>query len=876
MPPRRSSRAKAAKADDDVEPTTAPSASAGSKRRAPPQAPGAKRSRGGAGKVAASAAAAPAQPTPTGAPQTGTSKKVGLSGAAPPSTTAPLGTVDAGLAKQDAALAARAIVRSDQSGSGLLRDAKLVLVDPAKNTDKYYILQLLEDPSPSPMPTAAKGKRKAKAAPAGAGGAAHYVFSRWGRTGTGGQCKLDGPMDLAAAEAAFDKIYTDKTGAPGWGPPCAPRVNKYTHLQTAASLAAAGASTSTSAPVSTTDVWQYYLSADPLGKPDGWYDYDPSNSQEVETLYRELAHNPSLGVRFVTSESSGFTYKVDLFSYQQTNTASGKVRSIRRAPPGAGGPPPPAPGAPGAGRHTTPPIKPSAAPPRPAASPSAGSLAGTVDAHAPPFLLGGMVVNGFDATLNQTNLGANANKFIKVQLIRQAPGSGVTLHRRWGRVGEAGQQKQEGPFSDAQGELKFKSYFRSKTGWEWDDRADAPPAPAGKYGLVDMETDEAAAKRQLAPAPVNGASSAHPTPAKQAPPATLPCTLDTPTQALVDLIFEKETFESAMTALELDPQRLPLGALSKAQIERGEKALEAVEAALAKGTSRAELARLTSAFFTIIPHAFGRRAPPVLDTQEAVDVKFDMLNTLRDIDEANQMVTRAAAAAGPLPARPHPADEKVQQLHCDLTTLAESDPELALIRTYLEHTKGGGGGRSLRTVWRVDRHGEAPRFAAHDALDNRRLLWHGTNVAVVAAILKSGLRIMPHSGGRVGKGIYLADMHEKSAGYVRPVPTRGGRGGHAAIMFLVEAALGKAHEVTADGEPSRYTSAPAGCDSVLAVGRTQPDPTKDVRIKIDGRPVTMPQGARKDTGVQSSFHHNEYLVYKETQHRIRYVLLFDW
>ena len=34
-------------------------------------------------------------------------------------------------------------------------------------------------------------------------------------------------------------------------------------------------------------------------------------------------------------------------------------------------------------------------------------------------------------------------------------------------------------------------------------------------------------------------------------------------------------------------------------------------------------------------------------------------------------------------------------------------------------------------------------------------MWHGTNVAVVVAILKTGLRIMPHSGGRVGKGIYL-------------------------------------------------------------------------------------------------------------------------
>ena len=38
-------------------------------------------------------------------------------------------------------------------------------------------------------------------------------------------------------------------------------------------------------------------------------------------------------------------------------------------------------------------------------------------------------------------------------------------------------------------------------------------------------------------------------------------------------------------------------------------------------------------------------------------------------------------------------------------------------------------------------------------------------MAVVAAILKSGLRIMPHSGGRVGSGIYFASENSKSADY---------------------------------------------------------------------------------------------------------------
>lgn len=60
---------------------------------------------------------------------------------------------------------------------------------------------------------------------------------------------------------------------------------------------------------------------------------------------------------------------------------------------------------------------------------------------------------------------------------------------------------------------------------------------------------------------------------------------------------------------------------------------------------------------------------------------------------------------------------------------------------------------------------QGERFSENESLENRRLLWHGTNIAVVAAILKSGLRIMPHSGGRVGRGIYFASENCKSAGY---------------------------------------------------------------------------------------------------------------
>ena len=64
--------------------------------------------------------------------------------------------------------------------------------------DKFYILQLLVD-------TASAGS--------------HYVWQRWGRTGTNGQSTLKGPLTLAAARAEFAAKYKDKTknvfGAPG-------------------------------------------------------------------------------------------------------------------------------------------------------------------------------------------------------------------------------------------------------------------------------------------------------------------------------------------------------------------------------------------------------------------------------------------------------------------------------------------------------------------------------------------------------------------------------------------------------------------------------------------------------------------------------------
>jgi poly [ADP-ribose] polymerase 2/3/4 len=157
---------------------------------------------------------------------------------------------------------------------------------------------------------------------------------------------------------------------------------------------------------------------------------------------------------------------------------------------------------------------------------------------------------------------------------------------------------------------------------------------------------------------------------------------------------------------------------------------------------------------------------------EALRNRYDMCNILLDMYGTSETIRNLAATQEPVATTqvPAPVDLHYQSLKADLTLLSKTTDEFATIQTYFEMTKGtvghrGPGHPKLLNVWSVDREGEDQRFAKFDQLDNRQLLWHGTNIAVVVPILTNGLRIMPHSGGRVGAGIYLACMQENSAQY---------------------------------------------------------------------------------------------------------------
>ncbi|MCL4136266.1 UNVERIFIED_CONTAM: hypothetical protein GTU68_062313, partial [Idotea baltica] len=350
----------------------------------------------------------------------------------------------------------------------------------------------------------------------------------------------------------------------------------------------------------------------------------------------------------------------------------------------------------------------------------------------------------------------------------------------------------------------------------------------------------------------------------------LKCSLDSRTQLLMKLIFNDDMFMDQMSALNLDVKKMPLGKLSKTQILKGLEVLIDIEKELNGKRNHQTLQNLSSKFYTVVPHSFGRSVPPVINLLSIVDQKKDMMMTLTDIEIA-QSLQKEKIEDQSL----HPIDMNYQKMGCKLEHIDSKSEDFKMIQKYATACKNTRAGKLL-DVWEVDRPSQVARFSQHDDIKYRKLLWHGTNVAVVAAILKAGLRIMPHSGGLVGKGIYFASEHAKSSWYVGAHHGTFEGEKNIGFMFLTEVALGKMNFIKQVS--SGLTAPPKGFDSVVARGKLEPDPKKDIKKEFEGHDVIVPVGAPvpQKEFKDSNFTQSEYLVYKESQARIRYLLKFSF
>ncbi|KAK3891996.1 hypothetical protein Pcinc_004121 [Petrolisthes cinctipes] len=358
-----------------------------------------------------------------------------------------------------------------------------------------------------------------------------------------------------------------------------------------------------------------------------------------------------------------------------------------------------------------------------------------------------------------------------------------------------------------------------------------------------------------------------------------------PVQELVCLIFDVDTMKRSLVEFEIDVKKMPLGKLSKKQIESAYKvlseALKLLKEAEVKPDPDAEekkdasldsnfalktkLLDCSNRFYTLIPHDFGMKQPPLLDDLELIKNKIGMLDNLSEIEVAyNLLKSQDDEDKGA-----DPIDKHYRKLKTNITVMEKDCDEFKMIKDYVKNTHASTHSHytlDISQVYKVERQGEKKRYKPFKQLHNRKLLWHGSRLTNFAGILSQGLRIAPPeapvTGYMFGKGVYFADMVSKSANYCATSSTN-----PTGLLLLCEVALGDMYEKTGAEYVEKL---PKGKHSTKGVGRTCPDPSQSIKLE-DGVEVPLGKGTSSNAN-RTSLLYNEFIVYDVAQINVKYLI----
>ncbi|KAG1667338.1 Poly [ADP-ribose] polymerase 1 [Nymphon striatum] len=446
--------------------------------------------------------------------------------------------------------------------------------------------------------------------------------------------------------------------------------------------------------------------------------------------------------------------------------------------------------------------------------------------------------------LGMVDVVRGTNSYYKLQMLESDKKNRYWIYRAWGRLGTTiGGSKIESAGKEVDAAQNFYALYEEKTGNSWKNRDNFQKVP-GKF--FPMEIDYGQDNEEIQKLDVKESHS------------KLPKEI----QDLVCLIFDVETMKKALVEYEIDLKKMPLGKISKRQIESAYKILTEVLEVIKDGSNANKLLDASNRFYTYIPHDFGMKKPPLLDSEEVIKHKIEMLDSLLEIEIAYNMLKGAMDDKSK-----DPVDTHYDKLKTDISVLENSCDEFKMIEEYVSNTHADTHSSydlNVLEAFKINRHGEDKRFKPFKKLNNKKLLWHGSRITNYGGILSQGLRIAPPeapvTGYMFGKGIYFADMVSKSANYCMTSSSN-----PTGIMILCEVALGNMYE----REHSDYiTKLPDGFHSTKGCGSSVPDPDHVMTI---GDNVEVPYGKQTTSNSNGSLLYNEYplsLFLGETPHLI--------
>lgn len=238
--------------------------------------------------------------------------------------------------------------------------------------------------------------------------------------------------------------------------------------------------------------------------------------------------------------------------------------------------------------------------------------------------------------------------------------------------------------------------------------------------------------------------------------------------------------------------------------------------------------------------------------------KAELLKSLRDLQFTYELLHKET---GQKPE--NILDDFYKKLYVLIEPLNRDSNEYEVIMSYANDTQLTSN-LEIEEIFKVSRNGEELRYESYKSLSNRTLLWHGSRIINYANILAHGLKIAPPEASAIGcsfgKGLYFADVIEKSAGFCYAHQSN-----DIGLILLCEVALGNSLECHHE---ENIENLPDGWHSVHGVGKF----SAQSKVFLDDG-VIVPRGKPSENeNITSILDFNEFVIYNEAQVKIKYLI----
>jgi predicted DNA-binding WGR domain protein len=417
-------------------------------------------------------------------------------------------------------------------------------------------------------------------------------------------------------------------------------------------------------------------------------------------------------------------------------------------------------------------------------------------------------VNGYwDVTMTKVKVGAGLYgeyNFYKMQVIHDKGRDIYILWNRFGRIGDHG-QSQRTPFTNCEDAMsEFKKIFRDKSGNEWENKSNFQRVK-GKYMLLHFNENKINHKELLNSFDLKKCPESS---IKQKEVRNLIKELTN------TAIYFKALNESGIDTSEFNFNYLNKNLLVSARSLLGEINVLQTEILTIKNSRnqdgnypddavekvlelKSQIYECSSRYYELLPkNSFKNSAVKPLDNEKVLKEEIVLLENLTYVEGAVKILLGAQLRQKEV----NPLDYCLNSMNITIENLKHESNEFSLLKSYIKANNNTSD--KILNIFKIQRKGEAEELSKWKSLPNHMLLFHGSKVFNFIGILSSGLKIAPPeapaTGYMFGKGVYFADMFDKSLSYCdywEFEDEKGNKGKHL-YMLMCEVVLGNVFEAS--------------------------------------------------------------------------------